>query len=91
MVNTHNRSYTHYWTLVIKRLKQMNTKKKITIRTCPICHKRLAKGNPNKYCFAHIVPYAARDLDLQYKKDQENMRKNTYLYFKRRKIHKVKK
>ena len=24
-------------------------------RYCPICNTRLAKGNPNKYCFAHCV------------------------------------
>jgi hypothetical protein len=59
------------------------------VRRCPICNQKLSQGNPNKYCFVHVFPYAARDLDLKHEKILESMKKNTIAYNKKRK--KVKK
>lgn len=45
-------------------------------RICKLegCETRLADGNPNNYCFAHIHEYAWKDKETQYQKDKERTR-----------------
>jgi len=55
-------------------------------RFCPICKKKLATRNPNKYCFAHVHSFAVIDIDRQDKKNREIMNKATKAYHRKKKL-----
>ena len=45
------------------------------MRHCPVCNQKLAKGNPNKYCFVHVRTHAGKELDARNDKIREANRK----------------